>query len=126
MYGEVQTVERWSPSMIRLVFGGGELGNFVSTPFTDQYINGYFSPLKAPYSAPFDPEEVKKTGGVFRPRPRRFTVRKWDVEEKLLTIDFVPHGDEGYAGTWAQRAKIGDRLQFKGPNGAYRPNPEVD
>ena len=126
MYGEVQTIERLSPSIIRLVFGGGELENFVSTPFTAQYINGYFSPPKAPYSVPFDPEQARTTGDDFRPRPRRFTVRKWDAEKKLLAIDLVTHGDEGYAGTWAQRAKIGDRFQFKGPNGAYRPNPEVD
>lgn len=126
MYGEVQAIERLSPSMIRLVFGGGDLENFVPTPFTDQYINGYFVPPDAPYGVPFDLEEAKETGDDFRPRPRRFTVRKWDVEKKHLTIDFVAHGDEGYAGAWAQRARIGDRLQFKGPGGAYHPDPEVD
>ena len=109
MYGEVQAIERLSPSMMRLVFGRGDLENFVPTPFTDQYINAYFVPPGAPYSVPFDPEEAKMTSGDFRPRPRRFTVRKWDVEKKQLTIDFVAHGDEGYAGAWAQRAKIGDR-----------------
>lgn len=36
------------------------------------------------------------------------------------------HGDSGYAGSWAQRAKPGDRLQFQGPGGSYRPSPEAD
>ena len=53
-------------------------------------------------------------------------MRKWDKEAKILTIDFVVHGDLGYAGPWAKRATRGDRLQFKGPNGSYSPNPDLD
>ena len=126
MYAEVKDVEQLSPNMMRVVLGGRKLENFTSTDFTDQYINAYFIPSGAPYSVPFDLKEARMTGDVFRPRPRRLTVRKWDTERKLLTIDFVTHEDQGYAGVWAQQAKSGDLLQFKGPNGAYVPNPDVD
>ncbi len=43
-----------------------------------------------------------------------------------LAIDFVVHGDTGFAGSWAQRAKPGNRLQFEGPGGSYRPSLDVD
>ncbi len=123
MYGEVQTVERLSPSMVRVVLGGGDLAGFEPTPYTDQYINAQFLPADAPYTAPFDRDTIDAADAAFRPRPRRFTVRRWDGERHLLTIDFVAHGDVGYAGSWAQRAVPGDRLQFRGPGGGYAPDP---
>ena len=126
MFAEVIDVERITPGLIRVLFAGGELDNFEPTQYTDQYINGYFVPADAPYSVPFDLDEVRALGDNLRPRPRRFTVRKWDNDTKILTIDFVVHGDIGYAGPWAKRASRGDRLQFKGPNGSYSPNPDVD
>ena len=79
MYAEVKDVEQLSPNMMRVVLGGRKLENFTSTDFTDQYINAYFIPSGAPYSVPFDLEEARMTGDVFRPRPRRLTVRKWDT-----------------------------------------------
>ncbi len=122
MYAEVKTVTRLSPNMMRIVFDGGDLESFENTPYTDQYINAYFVPENAPYTVPFDLEEARSLGDAFRPRPRRFTVRKWDQSSKQLTVDFVVHGDQGYAGTWALIASACDRLQFNGPNGSYSPN----
>ncbi|CAI8376822.1 MAG: Vibriobactin utilization protein ViuB [Acidimicrobiales bacterium AG-410-I20] len=126
MYAEVKKITKISPNMVRIVFGDGDLSNFESTSFTDQYINAYFVPEEANYSVPFDLEHARASGDAYRPRPRRFTVRQWEPETEQLTIDFVTHGDKGYAGIWAQRATIGDRLQFKGPNGSYAPADEVD
>ncbi len=126
MFAEVLDVERITPGLIRVRFGGGDLHEFESTEYTDQYINGYFVPPDATYPVPFDLDEVRTLGDELRPRPRRFTVRKWDEEAKKLTIDFVIHGDVGFAGPWAKRTVPGDKLQFKGPNGGYSPNPEVD
>ena len=126
MYAEVKKITKISPNMVRIVFGDGDLCNFESTSFTDQYINAYFVPEGANYSVPFDLEHARASGDAYRPRPRRFTVRQWEPETEQLTIDFVTHGDQGYAGIWAQRATIGDRLQFKGPNGSYAPADEVD
>ena len=49
------------------------------------------------------------------PRTRTYTVRAWDAERRLLTIDFVVHGDTGVAGPWAAAAQPGDVLQLIGP-----------
>ncbi|MEM7287686.1 MAG: siderophore-interacting protein [Actinomycetota bacterium] len=125
MYGEVQTTEQLTPTMVRVVLGGGDLADFTSTPYSDQYINAQFIPAGAPYAPPFDTDELGDIGAEHRPRPRRYTVRRWDADRQELTIDFVAHGDEGYAGPWAQRAQPGDRLQFKGPGGGYRPDPDA-
>ncbi len=126
MYAEVQTIERLSPSMIRVVLGEGTLDQFETTSATDAYINAQFPPEGSPVSVPFERTELDGLPAELRPRPRRFTIRNWDSNKRQLAIDFVAHGDDGYAGTWAQRARPGDRLQFSGPGGSYRPSPDVD
>ncbi|MEM7323209.1 MAG: siderophore-interacting protein [Actinomycetota bacterium] len=125
MYGVVKEVERLSPGMIRVVLSDGDLDGFESTGFTDEYVNAFFVPDGAPYEVPFTPEDIEEVDAEHRPKPRRYTVREWDAEQQHLTIDFVAHGDVGYAGRWAQRATPGDRLQFRGPGGGYAPNPEA-
>ena len=125
MYGEVRSTQRLTPSMVRVVLGGGDLDGFVPTPYTDQYINAQFFPGGAPYTAPFDPADFEALDSDHRPRGRRYTVRNWDDNQRELTIDFVVHGDHGYAGPWAQRAQPGDCLQFSGPGGAYAPDPDA-
>ncbi|MEM7340527.1 MAG: siderophore-interacting protein [Actinomycetota bacterium] len=126
MYGEVTSVEPLSPSMVRIVLGGGDLAAFTPTPYTDQYINASFVPADAPYDVPFDAAALDGIDAAMRPKPRRYTVRHWNQATNELTIDFVAHGDIGYAGSWAQRATPGDRLQFKGPGGGYAPDSTAD
>ena len=126
VYAEVERVERLSGGMVRVVLAGGELHDFVSTPFTDEYINAYFVSPEAPYEVPFELEEARALGPDHEPKPRRLTVRHWDEEKRRLTLDFFTHGDQGHAGVWAQQARPGDRLQFKGPNGSYSPDPDKD
>lgn len=126
MYAEVQHVERLSPDLLRVVLGGGTLDQFEGVAATDAYINAKFLPAGSPVTVPFTKNDLADVDAALRPRPRRFTIRDWNPESQQLTIDFVAHGDAGYAGTWAQRAKPGDRLQFDGPGGSYRPSPDVD
>ena len=57
---------------------------------------------------------------------RTYTALFPDVEAGTLAIDFVIHGDEGVAGPWARAARPGDRLEARGPGGAYRPDPTAD
>jgi NADPH-dependent ferric siderophore reductase len=83
-------------------------------------------PEGSPIAVPFEQQDVDDLLPEHRPRPRRFTIREWDERTQTLVIDFVVHGDAGYAGSWAQRAKPGARLQFQGPGGSYRPSPEAD
>lgn len=125
MYGVVHDVERLTPSMVRIVLSVGDLEGFTPTGYADEYINISFVPEGAPYEVPFEPEDLDGIDAELRPKPRRYTVRAWDAERHQLTIDFVAHGDIGHAGRWAQRAEVGDRLQFKGPGGGYAPDPSA-
>ena len=126
MYAEVQYVQELSPDLVRVVLGGGTLDTFEGAAATDAYVNARFLPEGSPIQVPFRSEDLETVSAEHRPRPRRFTIRDWDAERQLLSIDFVVHGDAGYAGSWAQRAKPGDRLQFEGPGGSYRPSSDVD
>lgn len=126
VHGTVIDTERLTPSMIRVVFGGAGLDEFEPAPYTDQYVNALFVPDGAPYAAPFSTEEIENLPAAQRPRGRRYTIRRWDPEARQVTIDFVAHGDVGYAGRWAQRARAGDVLQMNGPSGGYAPNPRAD
>lgn len=112
--------------MIRVEFAGTGLDGFSPTGYTDEYVNALFVPPGAPYSPPFDVDTARGLPSRERPRPRRFTVRSWDNRKRSLTIDFVTHGDIGFAGTWAQAAEQGDRLQMSGPSGGYQPNRDAD
>ncbi len=126
MYAEVTHIENLSPALIRVTLQGGSLDQFEVSGATDSYINARFIPEGSPLQVPFGPDDVAALDSEHRPRPRRFTIRRWDAQTRALAIDFVAHGDNGYAGAWAQRAKPGDRLQFEGPGGSYRPSTDVD
>ena len=94
MVAVVEHVQRLTPRMIRIVFGGEGLAGFAAGEFTDHY--------------------VKLRIGE---RTRTYTVREWDGGR--LTIDFVVHGDEGVAGPWAAAARPRDlRLARAGAGGA--------
>ncbi len=126
MYAEVKEVTKLSPSLVRVALTGGTLSEFEAPEATDAYINAQFLPTESPLTVPFDAADLEGLPSELRPRPRRFTIRSWDSEQQVLSIDFVTHGDTGYAGSWAQRAEPGDRLQFSRPGGSYRPSPDVD
>jgi len=89
--------------MVRIVVGGPDLEGFDAGAFTDHYVKCRFG---------------NKT--------RSYTVRGWDPDKLLLTLDFVVHGNQGVAGPWARQAKPGDRLELMGPGGAYAPSAEAD
>jgi NADPH-dependent ferric siderophore reductase len=124
---KVHDVRRLTPHLIRVVVGGEDLEGFPAGTFTDHYVKLQIPPPGAPYSAPFDPEDVKaRLPREQWPRTRTYTVQDWDEQNRLLTIDFVHHGDTGVAGPWAASAKPGDGLQLMGPGGAYTPDPQAD
>jgi NADPH-dependent ferric siderophore reductase len=123
----VEAVRRLTPHLIRVVVGGEDLDGFVVGEFTDHYVKLQIPPPGAPYTAPFDAEGLRaRLPREQWPRTRTFTVRHWDGERNLLTLDFVDHGDSGVAGPWAAAARPGDRLQLMGPGGAYTPDPAAD
>ena len=56
----VEEVRRLTPHMIRVVVGGDDLEGFGAGEFTDHYVKLQLPPPGAPYSAPFDAEDVKR------------------------------------------------------------------
>lgn len=121
MHGVVVDRIQLTPNLVRVVLGGDGLDGYEPTEFTDQYVNALFVPDGAPYKAPFDLDEARALDAPLRPVGRRYTIRNWDPVRREVAIDFVVHGDVGFAGRWANRAELGDVLQFVGPTGGYAP-----
>ena len=127
MFGRVESVTRVTPSMLRVVLGGEGLAGFAGCGDTDAYVNIALPPAGAPYGPVFEPRAVREEHArEWWPARRRYTVREWDAERGLLTLDLVVHGTEGVAGAWAATARPGDVLVLEGPSGGYRPSPDAD
>jgi len=95
--------------------------------FTDRYVKLLFCDPNTTYPDPFDMEEIRATLPTdVWPVSRTYTVRWIDREAQTIAIDFVVHGDTGYAAPWATRAIAGDRIHLFGPGGAYAPATEPD
>lgn len=126
-HGEVVSATHLTPSLVRVVLGGSGLDAFEMPATTDTYVNLAIAPPGAGYGPVFDPREVLETHPAEQaPARRRYTVRAWDPVDRLLTLDFVVHGDTGAAGPWASRATPGDVLVFNGPAGDHRPDAAAD
>lgn len=121
---EAVSVERISPSFVRVVFGAEALADFgVDGPIFDQRLKLVF-----PYADALPSIEGADESwlGTWMERPleerghmRTYTVRavEGDGVETRLVIDFVVHED-GHAGpgaTWALQARPGDRLLTVAP-----------
>jgi NADPH-dependent ferric siderophore reductase len=123
----VARTERLTPHMIRVVLGGEGLAEFTANEFTDQYVKLQFPLPGVDYPEPFDPEIIRRELPREQwPKVRSYTVRAYDPDAAELTIDFVYHGDVGFAGPWAAAASPGDPLTLLGPGGAYRPSLDAD
>ncbi|CUR54817.1 putative iron-chelator utilization protein [metagenome] len=98
---EVRSVERLSPSYVRIELGGDPLADFgVDGPLYDQRIK-----------LVFPTESGSLEGGPMRTYTAR-AVRGEGVDTRLV-VDFVLHlaeGATGPASTWAAAARVGDRL----------------
>jgi NADPH-dependent ferric siderophore reductase len=127
MAATVRRTEQLSPSLVRVVIGGGDLARFAPGSFTDSYVKVLFLHPEGEYARPLDLDAVRADAPREHwPRLRTYTVRAWDAETTELTLDFVVHGDEGLAGPWACRAAPGDEVLLLGPGGGYEPDPAAD
>jgi len=99
----VTRTEPVTPVIRRVWFRSDDLSAFTGSGWTDRYVKLQFPDAVRTYTALFP-----------------------DVEAGTLAIDFVTHGDVGVAGPWASAARPGDRIEARGPGGAYRPDPAAD
>ena len=67
---------------------------------------------------------------VFFPMPpsakrhgRAYTIRRHDARAGTMELDFVLHGDNGVASSWAGQAKPGEMLELAGPREGYEVDP---
>lgn len=119
----VRRVERLTPGMVRVVFGGDGLNAFVSTGVGDEYFRMFFpreGHTEAVLPFPSDDGHWRFPEGVDPSPMRTYTVRTWDPATRALTVDFVVH-DGGVAAAWALRATPGDVLGANTPKGLYDP-----
>lgn len=122
----VETSERLGPHLVRLVLTGESLADFGAQEYTDAYVKLLFVDPALGLEPPFDLAELRETlPGDQQPATRTYTVRAIDRDALRLTLDFVTHGDVGYAGPWAQQAQVGDVAIVMGPGGGYAPRTEV-
>lgn len=110
----VRRVEALAPRMRRIVLEGDDLDGFV-TPGFDDHVKLFFPLGDGRLPVPI----VSGNGLAFpdgepRPEARDFTPRRWDPEERTLTIDFGLHG-RGPATTWATGAAPGAVVGVGGP-----------
>lgn len=93
----VRRVERISPGMVALVFGGEALEGFTSLSF-DDHVKLIVDDGPAPFR-------------------RDYTPRRHDAARGELTIEFALHG-HGPASEWARGALPGTRAVIGGPRGS--------
>jgi NADPH-dependent ferric siderophore reductase len=124
---EVRRTERLSPHMVRVVLGGPGFQAFVDNGFTDRYVKLVVPKPGVEYPEPFTMEGVQAALPQEQwPAIRTYTVRRYDPIGREIWIDFVDHGESGYAGPWAANAQPGDVIRLRGPGGAYMPAHDAD
>ncbi|MEU4241671.1 siderophore-interacting protein [Actinoplanes sp. NPDC026619] len=116
---EVRRVERLTPRMVRVTFGGEQLDGFCyGAP--DDHVKVFFPEGGAELPVmPTLGEEGLEPPPPGAPLPifRDYTVRYVRPAERELDIDFALHG-HGPGGSWAAQATVGQKLGILGPRGS--------
>ncbi|KUG56532.1 siderophore-interacting protein [Kocuria rosea subsp. polaris] len=138
----VRSREQLSPSMVRVVLGLDEPERYTDIDPPEKYVKlvflrpgtehpdaehpGTAQPTPAEPGRNPDYWELKETlPGDRQPVTRHLTIRRYVPERHELWMDFVLHGDDGFAGPWAARAEPGDRIIALGPGGRWTPSPDA-
>lgn len=103
---DVLEVHRLSPHLVRTVLAGAGARGFHSLEVPDEGCV-----LSFPVAG--TGEDPQPGGG------RWYTVRRFDPQRDLMTVDIVVHPG-GVGGEWAANAQVGDRLLINHQNSWYR------
>ncbi|RNL62550.1 siderophore-interacting protein [Nocardioides marmoriginsengisoli] len=120
---ETLSVERLSPSFVRVVLGSPELADYgIEGPRYDQRIKLIFPGARQTAPAALDEESMQAWWGL--PEEERGHMRTYTIRDVLgsgretrFVVDIVVHEDglAGPGGSWALRAVPGDRVQVMAP-----------
>jgi len=115
---DVLRVERITPHMQRVTFGGDELRGFRSAA-PDDHVKLFFPNRTGELVLPTLGANGLEFPNGREPSPMRdYTPRHHDVVRGELVVDFVLHGD-GPASRWAEQAAAGQRIAAGGPRGSH-------
>lgn len=127
----VRSRELLSPSMVRVVLGIDEPERYADIVPPEKYVKLVFlrpgteHSAAEPGRAPDYWQLKEDLPGDRQPVTRHLTIRRYVPERHELWMDFVLHGDDGFAGPWAARAEPGDRIIALGPGGRWTPAPDA-
>jgi NADPH-dependent ferric siderophore reductase len=116
----VKTASYLTPNMIRITFAGPELDGF---PIGCE---GGNCKLMLPNAGESKESFTQRLNSGERPVRRTYTFRHYRDDVQELDIDFVAHGDNGPASSWAMKAKPGSFIGFAGPSGPKVTHFEAD
>ena len=120
---EVVATRRLTPHLLRVELGGEGLRGWSSSGLPDERL---VLVLPAPGAEAAAEPTTMPDGTQDYPDPddqppmRSYTVRAWDPERLLMSIDFVVH-EGGVASTWAQGARPGDVIYLTEAMGWCKP-----
>lgn len=122
----VSEVQRLSPHFVRVSFTGPDFDVF-GTAGLDQRLKLILPLADGSLSDIGQHDETVIASGdwytIWRELPdalrgplRTYTVRRVDPARRRVDVDFVVHHDAGPAGSWADRAAVGQQLVIVGPD----------
>lgn len=122
----VADVHRLSPHFVRVAFTGPDFEVF-GTAGLDQRLKLILPLADGTLSdiGQHDPDRIdagdwytawREIPSEVRSPLRTYTVRRVDPAARRLLVDFVVHHDAGPAGSWAERAAVGQKIVIVGPD----------
>lgn len=120
---EVRRTAQLTPHLKRVTFCG-DLADCTSVGL-DQRVKLFFPlPGQDEPTVPVGEDWYNQYRGMpegLRPPMRTYTIRRFRPRDNEIDIDFVLHGDNGPASSWADRATPGDRIDILAPNAGHTP-----
>lgn len=115
----VAAKQRVSPSLLRIHLGGGDLHEFASSGYADEWIRLIFPNELGTTALPeHGARKQNISGSAVKSPTRPYSIRQWDKSRAEITLEFALH-DDGLATNWARDAQVGDEIGVTKPEGRY-------